>query len=55
MTGEEEGGERCFLQITTRFICQETKGQYKPFPTTSSSSSSLATSRPPCFVKVRQF
>lgn len=30
--GGEERGERCFLQITVRFICQETAEQYKPFP-----------------------
>lgn len=30
--GKRERGERCFLQITVRFICQETAEQYKPFP-----------------------
>lgn len=30
--GKESEEKRCFLQITVRFICQETAEQYKPFP-----------------------
>lgn len=53
ITGEEERGERCFLQIGACFICQETEEQYKPFPTLASSS--LAASLSPSLSKCHSF